>query len=213
MEQFSELDLVVGSMITVSPDEGSKAYEEEVEWVSDVQELLKEQGVDVDLLSRPGVEVWEGGIQSFYDLYQLRRLAAHLETGNIISFDELEKKDEGEDVDNLLAAIWDEESSTKFPHLIKHQGDGGYYLPASFPASLPEPIWIDYSDEEEEAELLEEEPAFSFGSSIELLNELTEIEQLAAKSAIPQGRWHTALITLQTACQQSIQHKLPIILW
>ena len=210
MEQFPELDLVVGSLIVTSPEENREAYEEELEWVRDVQKLLEEEGVHVDLLSQPGIEVWEGSINSFYDLYQLRRLAAHLETGNIISFDELEKKTDGEDVDNLLTAIWDEEASTKFPHLIKHQGDGGFYLPASF----PEPIWVDYSDEEEEEPaLLEDESVVSFGSSIELLNELKELEQMAATYNIQPSKWHDALITLQTACEQSIQHKLPIILW
>src|SRR5918997_1714702 len=83
-EAMTELDMVVGSMITTRPDEDREAYEEEREWLQDVQDLLREEGVEVDLLSQPGTEVWEGGIRSFYDLYQLRRLAAHLERGDDI---------------------------------------------------------------------------------------------------------------------------------
>src|SRR5687768_18368916 len=128
-EPMTELDLVVGSMITARPDEDREAYEEDREWLQEVQDLLREEGVEVDLLSQPGTEVWEGGIGSFYDLYQLRRLAAHLERGEDVQTLLAGASADGEDVDDLLAEIWDDEAETSFPHLIKHQGDGGYYLP------------------------------------------------------------------------------------
>lgn len=209
-ERMTELDLVVGSMITTTPEEDREAYEEEREWLQDVQDLLREEGVEVDLLSQPGTEVWEGGIESFYDLYQLRRLAAHLERGNDVQALLNDQNVDGEDVDDLLADIWDEEAETRFPHLIKHQGDGGYYLPADF----AEPIWVDYGEEEDEdAELLEEDSAVSFGSSYALMRELTEIENLFQQANVPSSGARQALDVLKTAAQQSIDNGLPVILW
>ncbi len=209
-ERMTELDLVVGSMITATPEEDRDAYEEEREWLQDVQDLLREEGIEVDLLSQPGTEVWEGGIESFYDLYQLRRLAAHLERGDDVSSLLRDENTDGEEVDDLLADIWDDEVETRFPHLIKHQGDGGYYLPVDF----AEPIWIDYGDEEDEdEETLEEDSAVSFGSSVALMRELTEVEQLFQQANVPQAGPRKALQVLRTAAQQSIDNGLPIILW
>jgi hypothetical protein len=210
-ERMTELDLVVGSMLTTTAEEDRDAYEEEREFLQDVQDLLREEGVEVDLLAQPGTEVWEGGIESFYDLYQLRRLAAHLERGNNIQSLLSDQSLDGEDVDDLLADIWDEEAETRFPHLIKHQGDGGYYLPADF----AEPIWVDYGEEDDEDEesLEDEDSAVSFGSSYGLMRELTEVEQLFQQANVPQNGARRALQTLKTAAQQSIDTGLPIILW
>jgi hypothetical protein len=208
-EAMTELDLVVGSMITTRPDEDREQYEEEREWLQDVQDLLREEGVEIDLLSQPGTEVWEGGIRSFYDLYQLRRLAAHLERGNDVGSLLSGPAADGEDVDELLADIWDEEAQTRFPHLIKHQGDGGYYLPIEF----PEPIWVEYGDDDDEDEGLEQDNTVSFGSSVALLRELTEVEALFQQNNVPAGGPREALQVLKTAAQQSVDTGLPIILW
>ncbi len=136
--RMTELDLLVGSMFTTRPEEDRDLYEEEREWLSDIQDLLREEGVEVDLLSRPGVELWEGGIEHFMDLYRLRQLAAYLERGHDIG--PVLKQDSPPDAkpDPVLAAIWDDEEQTRFPHLINHQADGGYYLPVDFGA----PIWL-----------------------------------------------------------------------
>lgn len=209
-ERMTELDLVVGSMLTTTPEEDRDAYEEEREFLQDVQDLLREEGIEIDLLSQPGVEVWEGGIESFYDLYQLRRLAAHLERGENVQPLLSNGAQDGEEVDDLLADIWDDEAQTRFPHLIKHQGDGGYYLPAEF----AEPIWVDYGDEDDEdTESLEEDSAVSFGSSYGLLRELTDVEDLLRQANVGQTGAHQALSVLKEAAQQSINNSLPIILW
>ncbi len=208
-EAMTELDLVVGSMITTRPDEDREQYEEEREWLQDVQDLLRDEGVEIDLLSQPGTEVWEGGIRSFYDLYQLRRLAAHLERGNDVGSLLSGPAADGEDVDELLADIWDEEAQTRFPHLIKHQGDGGYYLPVEF----PEPIWVEYGEDEEEEEGLEEDNTVSFGSSVALLHELNQVEELFQRNNVPVGGPRRALQVLKTAAEQSVNTGLPIILW
>jgi hypothetical protein len=209
-ESLTELDLVVGSMITTRPNEDRDTYEDEREWLQDVQDLLRDEGVEIDLLAQPGTEVWEGGISSFYDLHQLQRLAAHLERGDDIKTVLGGASADGEEVDELLADIWDEETPTKFPHLIKHQGDGGYYLPVDF----AEPIWVEYDEDVNEDEAsYEGENAVSFGSSVALQRELAELEDLFQRNNVPMGGPRQALQVLKTAAEQSVNHGLPIIFW
>jgi hypothetical protein len=81
---MTELDLLVGSMFTTLPDEDREHYEAERAWLLDVQRLLAEEGVEVDLLANPGVEIWEGGIERYHDLFLLRLIAVYLEQGQDI---------------------------------------------------------------------------------------------------------------------------------
>lgn len=211
-EPMTELDVVVGSLITTTPQEDREAYEEEREWLQDVQDLLREEGIEVDLLLQPGTEVWEGGIESFADLYQLQRLAAHLERGNDVQEILSDQNLEDEEFDELLDAIAYNETQTRFPHLIQHQGAGGYYLPVDF----AEPISFGYGedDEEEDGELMEDDETTSFGSSVALLRELTDVEALLQQANVPQQIGaRSALQVLRTAAEQSMSSGLPIILW
>ena len=204
-----ELDLVVGSMITVSPEDDRAMYEEEKSWVEDVQDLLREEGIEVDLVSMPGSEVWDGGISTFADLYNLRRLAAHAEKGNDLS--SLSAADDDDDeVDPLLADIWEGVEQTKYVHLINHQGEGGYYLPVDF----EEPIWLSYEGEEEEGDDWNDEDVVSFGSSPALIRELTELEGRlgGVQSDLARGAAQ-ALRTMREAAQKSVEHSMPLILW
>jgi len=204
-----ELDLVVGSMITVSPEDDRAMYEEEKSWVEDVQDLLREEGIEVDLVSMPGSEVWDGGIATFADLYNLRRLAAHAEKGNDLN--SLSAADDDDDeVDPLLADIWEGVEQTKFVHLINHQGEGGYYLPVDF----EEPIWLSYEGEEEEGDDWNDEDVVSFGSSPALIRELTELEGRlgGVQSELARGAAQ-ALRTMREAAQKSVEHSMPLILW
>ena len=204
-----ELDLVVGSMITVSPEDDRAMYEEEKSWVEDVQDLLREEGIEVDLVSMPGSEVWDGGIATFADLYNLRRLAAHAEKGNDLN--SLSAADDDDDeVDPLLADIWEGVEQTKYVHLINHQGEGGYYLPVDF----EEPIWLSYEGEEEEGDDWNDEDVVSFGSSPALIRELTELEGRlgGVQSELARGAAQ-ALRTMREAAQKSVEHSMPLILW
>lgn len=210
-EPVTEIDVVVGSMITMRPDEDRAAFEEEYADVQDVQEFLAEEGIEVDLLSQPGTEIWEGGIEREEDLYQLKRLAAHLERGKVPSTTPSADMD-GEQIDEVLAAIWDGEATTRFPHLINHvvrtdQGESGYYLPVDF----AEPILLSNSDEGDEFQ--EDDLIISFGSSVGLLRELTELEQLLRQHNVAARGPAQVLQVLKTAAQQSIDNGLPIILW
>lgn len=212
-DRTTELDLVVGSMFTTRPEEDRELYEDEREWLSDIQDLLREESIEVDLLSRPGVEIWEGGIERFMDLYQLRQLAAYLEQGRDTS-DLLQAgvPDDGAP-DPALVAIWDGEQTTRFPHLINHQADGGYYLPVDF----AEPIWLEADEEEiEDAEDAEdaEDPYISFGSAVGLQRELAELVGLLQQAGVPASSGpFRCLQVLREAADQSIANDLPIIVW
>jgi hypothetical protein len=207
--RMTELDLVVGSMFTSRPEEDRELFEDEREWLSDIQDLLREEGVEVDLLSRPGVELWEGGIERFMDLYQLRQLAAYLEQGrDVAPLLQASPPSDGEP-DPLLVAIWDGEQPTRFPHLINHQADGGYYLPVEF----PEPIWLEADEEEDNGEE-SEEPFISFGSSVGLQRELVDLAELLQQAGVPSSSApFRCLLVLREAADQSIANDLPIIVW
>lgn len=204
-----ELDLVVGSMITVSPEDDRAMYDEEKSWVEDVQDLLREEGIDVDLVSMPGSEVWVGGIATFADLYNLRRYAAHSEKGNDLNSLPASNDDDDE-VDPLLADIWEGVEQTKYVHLINHQGEGGYYLPVEF----AEPIWLSYEGEDTGEEDWNDEDVVSFGSSVALMRELTDLESVlgSVRGDSASGALQ-ALRTLREAAQKSTEHQLPLILW
>ena len=206
---MTELDLLVGSIFTTRPEEDRELFEEEREWLSDIQDLLREEGVDADLLSRPGVEIWEGGIEHFMDLYKLRLLAAYLEQGRDIAPILDPNADLETEPDPLLAAIWDGEQPTRFAQLINHQADGGYYLPVDF----PEPIWLE-AEEDEPSEEGGDEPFISFGSSVGLQRELAELAgMLQQAGASSQSAPVRCLHVLRAAADQSVANELPIIVW
>ncbi len=207
---ITKLDLVVGSMFTTRPNEDREMYEDEREWLSDIQDLLREEGVEVDLLARPGVEIWEGEIERFIDLYLLRQLAAHLDQGRDVAGLLAAGPPADGEPDPLLVAIWDGEQTTRFPHLINHQADGGYYLPVDF----AEPIWLE-ADEEDVAEGDDAADAFiSFGSSVGLQRELAELSGLLQQAGVsPNSPPFRCLSVLRDAADVSVANDLPIIVW
>lgn len=203
-DSVPELDLVVGSMITVRPDEDRAAYEEEYESVSAVQDQLREEGVDIDLLAQPGTEIWEGSIERMGSLYQLSRLAAHIERDQSIA----EVIEDGpviyDDLDRAVTDVWDELVPTRFPHLINLQGINSYFLPADF----EKPIYLPFENDEGE-----EDSAY-FASSYQLQRELAELGPLLLKAGVSHKSeaYHT-LELLREAASQSINAGLPIIVW
>jgi hypothetical protein len=208
--RMTELDLLVGSIFTTRPEEDRELFEEEREWLSDIQDLLREEGVEVDLLSRPGVEIWEGGIEHFMDLYQLRLLAAYLEQGRDVAPLREFKPEDTSEPDPLLAAIWEGEQPSRFTHLINHQADGGYYLPVDF----PEPIWLEFDEDTLGDGQDIQEPVVSFGSSIALQRELAELEPMLQQASVPaQSAPYRCLKALREAADQSVGNDLPIIIW
>ncbi len=214
-DSTDELDLLVGSMFTVRPEEDRELYEEEREWLSDIQDLLREETIEVDLLSRPGVEIWEGSIEHFRDLYNLRLLAAYLEQGREINtvLAKVDQNSIDEEIDPLLASIWEGEQASRFMNLINHQAEGGYYLPTDF----AEPVWVEFDSdeviEEDDAEA-DSDMVVSFGSSQGLQRELVELESMLQQAGVstnsPPFR---CLQVLRTAADQSVSNDLPIIVW
>jgi hypothetical protein len=206
----TELDLLVGSIFTTRPEEDRDLFEEEREWLSDVQDLLREEGIEIDLLSRPGVEIWEGGVERFMDLYQLRLLAVYLEQDRDIAPILASSSELSDEPDPMLTAIWEGEQETRFSHLINHQADGGYYLPVDF----PEPVWLEVDENELDDAESAEENVVSFGSSVGLQRELVELEGLLQTANVPVSHpAYRCLRTLREAVDQSVANDLPIIVW
>lgn len=204
MDQPTELDLVVGSMITVRPDEDRAAYTEEYESVSAVQDQLRDEGIDVDLISQPGTEIWEGGIENMGALYQLSRFAVHLERGDDVA----EVVEDGpviyEDLDRAVTDVWDELTKTRFAHLVNLQGINSYYLPTDF----EQPVWLNFENEDGE-----EDSAF-FGSAHRLQAELAELAPLLLKAGVSHNaEAYRCLELLRTAAARSIEAGLPVIVW
>jgi hypothetical protein len=203
-EVASELDLVVGSMITVRPDEDRAAYDEEYESVAAVQDQLREEGVDIDLLAQPGTEVWEGSLENMGALYQLSRLAARIEHEQDIA----EVIEDGpviyDDLDRSVTDVWDDLVTSRFQHLINLQGINSYYMPADFDV----PIWLSFEDEDGE-----EDNAF-FGSSARLQRELAELAPLLIKAGVSSNsEAYRCLELLNVAAAKSLEFGLPIIVW
>ncbi|PDW00713.1 hypothetical protein [Candidatus Chloroploca asiatica] len=204
-DQPAELDLAVGSMITVRPDEDREAYNEEYETVSVVQDQLREQGIDVDLLAMPGVQVWEGGLHHMGALYQLSRMAVHLEHDEDIA-DVIEDGPViyDDDLDRMVTDIWDELTQTRFAHLVNLQGINSYFLPVEF----AQPVWLAFEDEDGN-----EDSAY-FASSHRLQQELAELSPLLIKAGVsPQSEAYRCLELFQAAASASVNAGLPIIVW
>jgi hypothetical protein len=205
-DQPTELDLAVGSMITVRPDEDRAAYDEEYESVSAVQDQLRDEGIDADLLSMPGTQVWEGGIEHMGALYQLSRFAVHLDRGD--SVDEIIEDgpnlDDDENLDRAVTDIWNELAKTRYSHLVNLQGINSYFLPVDF----EQPVWLAFEDEEGN-----EDSAY-FGSSQRLVGELGELGPLLVKAGVsPRSEAYRCLETLRSAAEKSIETGLPVIVW
>lgn len=200
----TELDLVVGSLITTRPDEDRATFEEEQESVAQLQDQLREEGIEIDLLAQPGTEVWESGIETLGALYQLSRLATHLERGDDIA----QVLEDGpvlyDELDPAVTDVWDELRTTRFPHLVNLQGTSSYYLPVDF----AQPIRLPFENEEGE-----QDEAF-FGSSVQLQRELTDLADMLPKAQVST---HTAayrcLDVLREAAAQSLRYHLPVIVW
>lgn len=201
--RINELDLVVGSLITTRPEEDRTTFEEEQDSVAQLQDQLREEGIDIDLLGQPGTEMWEGGIDTVGSLYQLSRLATRLERSEDIApvledgpviYDEL---------DRAVTDIWDALAQTRFPHLV-NSGINSYFLPIDF----EEPITLPFENENGEPD-----EAY-FGSSIQLQRELTDVNDLLQQASVStQVAAYRCLTILREAAAQSIRTHLPIIVW
>ncbi|NJK78721.1 MAG: hypothetical protein HC876_10460 [Chloroflexaceae bacterium] len=204
-EMMTDLDLVVGSMVLLRPDEDIDEFEEQREAVSQVQDQLREKGIVVDLLAQPGIEIWEGGIETMGALYQLSRLATRIEKDASIQ----EVLDDGpviyeDNLDRYVTDVWDELAQTRFPHLVNLQGTLSYYLPVDFeqPVTLPAQ---DANGEEDEA---------FFGSSVRLQRELADLKELLVQRGVSvRSQAFQCLEVLAEAAAQSLRYNMPVIVY
>jgi hypothetical protein len=206
LDQLTELDLAVGSMITVRPDEDRAAYDEEYESVSAVQDQLRDEGIDADLLSMPGTQVWEGGIENMGALYQLSRFAVHLERGDDVSdiVEDGPVLDDDDNLDRAVTDVWNELTKTRYSHLVNLQGINSYFLPVDF----EKPTWLAFENEEGA-----EDSAF-FGSSYRLQSELAELAPQLVKAGVSsRSEAYKCLELLRAAADKSIETGLPVIVW
>jgi hypothetical protein len=165
--------------------------------------------VTVDLLDRPGEDVWSGGISKFMALYQLQLLGAYLEHERdwspIVNASEQELL---ATPDSLLGEIWDSRP-TRYAHLIRMKVSGGYYLPVDFAT----PIWLageDWDEDDEEAI----DHAESFGSGVALGRELDDLDVRLRAAGVPSGASaFGCLRVLQEGARESLKHNLPLLLW
>jgi hypothetical protein len=203
-EESSELELVVASMVGVDPAEDSDAHREELESVSFLQQQLRGEGVIVDLLTKPGTEVWSATIPDIGAVYQLARLARYVELGRSVDTVLAEGPELSDDLDPVITDVWDEISTTRFPQLVNLQGINTYYLPVDFDG----PVFMGFTDEDGE------EDTATFGSSARLLAELDALEPVLREAGVaPDSDAHEVLTLLREAARQSIANDLPVIAW
>lgn len=184
---MAEIGVLVGSLLTVAPDEDPERYEREREYIVDLLDILRADRIELDLMRRPGEVAWETEIETVQEYEELRRRAAYLERLRATGADP-------GNAHRLLKIIWDGRHATTFPHLVVHQGPGGFYLPADF----PEPIWVGTGGSD----------PVSFGSSFSLLRELDAVEALFEEA----GGVPPALDVLRRAARRSVDEGLPVIL-
>ena len=203
-EESFEAELVVASMVTVDPAEDSEAHREELESVTFLQEQLRSEGVDVDLLAKPGAEVWTGTIPDLGAVYQLARLARYLELGRPIDTVLADGPALPDDFDPVVADVWHELADTRFPQLVNLRGINTYYLPVDFDGPIVM-VYEDADGEEDEA---------TFGSAVRLLAELDVLEPLLREAGVaPDGDAGEVFATLREAARQSVANDLPVIVW
>ncbi len=213
-EQENEISLVVGSLFNYSPAEDRESYEEEREWVQQLQDSLRQEGVVIDLMTNPGVQIWEGGIRRYGDLYRLSQAAAYIEQGMDITPLLNKKFTEEEDLDPILKQIIEGDLDTQFPHFIKPDGDPFFYLPIEFTDPIIIPVEAEEGFEFDEEDEDEGDDFVSFGSAPRLQHELYILNNLLMQMKVPANHpIMRCLASLRQAAELSVTNDLPIVVW
>lgn len=210
-EQDYDISLVVGSIFNYTPQDDREMYEEERELVAQLQDYLRQEGIEYDFMANPGTVIWEGGINSYGDLYRLSQIAVYLEQGQDITPLLNKKFAEDEDIDPLLSKVLEEELPTRFPHFIRPDGDPFYYIPVEF----PNPIDLFFDDEDDAAD---DEDAgaerISVGSASALQRELYQLHGYLVQMQVPAKHpVMRCLAALRQAAELSVSNDLPITVW
>jgi hypothetical protein len=200
----AELELVVGSIITVREDANRKQYKKERDIAVQVQQQLAAAGVEFDLVKGAGQQLWHGGIETMGALYHLSRLAVYLEKNRNIAGVVSDGPVLPDKLDSAITDVWRGKKESDFPHLVFLKGINSHYLPVDFKA----PLWLPFKNEEDKLE-----EAF-FGSSVNLYHELTGLQsQLERAGVTDELEAYQCLNTLYEAASRSIQAQTPIVIW
>ena len=212
-EQDYDISLVVGSIFNYTPQDDREMYEEERELVAQLQDYLRQEGIEYDFMANPGAVIWEGGIKRYGDLYRLSQVAIYLEQGHDITPLLNKKFDENEDIDPLLSKVLEEEIPTRFPHFIRPDGDPFYYIPVEF--SSPIDLFFDDEDEDDERESDDESvERISVGSASALQRELYQLHGYLMQMQVPEKHpVMRCLAALRQAAELSVSNDLPITVW
>jgi hypothetical protein len=204
MAEATELEVTVGSIITARQQEDRRAFEEECAMAKLVEEQLERAGINFDFLRRPGIEIWASGIDRLDALCHLQKLVAHLEQGEDITSLYEAGSALSDDIDSLIAKIWDGKAKTRFAHLLYLQGINSFYIPAIFAT----PVWLPFTNADDE-----NDQAY-FGSAAQLRDELIEIRAMFQRANISmESAAYRCLEVLYTATDQSMRSGLPVIIW
>jgi hypothetical protein len=200
----AELELVVGSIITVREDANRKQYNKERDIAVQVQQQLAAAGVEVDLVRGAGQELWHGGIETMGALYHLSRMAVYLETKKPIAGVLSDGPVLPENLDSAITDIWRGKKESDFPHLVFLQGINSHYLPVDF----ERPLWLSFKNEEDKLE------EALFGSSIRLEQELLALTPLLQQAQVhSDADAYRCLETLLAGASASRAAALPLIVW
>ena len=212
-EQDYDISLVVGSIFNYTPQDDREMYEEERELVAQLQDYLRQDGIEYDFMANPGTVIWEGGIRQYGDLYRLSQVAVYLEQGRDITPLLNKKFDEDEDIDPLLSKVLEEEIPTRFPHFIRPDGDPFYYIPVEF----PNPIDLFFDDEEKDEHDDDDDESverISVGSASALQRELYQSHSYLSQMQVPEKHpVMRCLASLRQAAELSVSNDLPITVW
>jgi hypothetical protein len=204
VSRTAELDLVVGSLITVREAENRKIFKQQQAIAEQIQAQLHGAGIDYDFLFEPGTVVWTGSIETLDALYHLQRLAVRLEHGRDVAQVLAEGPVLTDDLDSMVTNIWEQRKTTQFPHLLYLKGINSYYLPLDFSQAL----WLPFKN------IHNEQDEAYFGSAIRLQKELAVLkvmlDGIELSSDSPTYRCFETLLTASTLSQQA---RLPAIIW
>jgi hypothetical protein len=200
----AELELVVGSIITVREDANRKQYNKERDRAVQVQQQLAAAGVVFDFVQGAGQELWHGGIETMGALYQLSRLAVYLEKNRNIAGVVSDGPVLPEKLDSAITDIWRGKSKTDFPHLVFLQGINSFYLPVDFDA----PLWLSVKNDEGSLEDV------FFGSSHRLAAEIARLrDNVQHVNITDDADAYRCLETLLAGASASRAAALPLIVW
>lgn len=212
-EQDFDISLVVGSIFNYTPQDDREMYDEERELVEQLQDYLRQEGIQYDFMANPGTVIWEGGIKRYGDLYRLSQVAVYLEQGRDITPLLNKKFDEDEEIDPLLSKVLEGDIPTRFPHFIRPDGDPFYYVPVEF----ANPIDLFFDDEDDDDEAHDDDESverISVGSSSALQRELYQLHSYMTQMQVPvKHPVMQCLAALRQAAELSVSNDLPITVW